>query len=263
MNEIAQFFWDLRSGAAAPGTIPSEMVPVSLADAYHAQSLLVRRMTSAGGDGSCAPIGYKVACTSEIARQLFRVEDPVFGRLLSCRSWRTGTALPAAALQIVALEPEFSFRMATDPPERPSPWTGGSIAEFVGDMMPAIELVGNCFSDWSAYCGMTLAADNAVNRGWVCGTATSSWRGLDLSSHPVKLRVNGNHQSTGSGANVMGNPLNAIAWLANTLPEHGLRLQAQDVVTTGVCTDIYPVDSDACAEADFGELGKVRVSFTR
>ena len=263
MNETAQFFWSLRSGAPAPGTIPPELVPASLADAYQAQSLLVQRMTSAYGNGCCAPIGYKIACTSEIARRLFQVEEPVYGRLLSCRSWQSGVSLSASAFQVTALEPEFSFRMESDPPERSDPWTGDSISEFVGDMMPAIELVGHCFSDWSAYCGKTLAADNAVNRGWVRGEATGDWRGMDLSIHAVGLRVNGSDHLTGSGANVMGNPLNAIAWLANTLPAHGLRLQAQDVVTTGVCTDIYALDSDDCAEADFGELGKVSVSFTR
>ncbi len=220
-------------------------------------------MVSECGNGDCAPIGYKVACTNEIARQLFRVKDPVYGRLLSCRSWQTGATLSQSDFQITALEPEFSFRMETDPPERAANWTGDSIAEFVGDMMPSIELVGHCFSDWSAYCGKTLAADNAVNRGWVRGAATGNWRRLDLSSHSVKLRVNGSIQLTGSGANVMGNPLNAIAWLANTLPAHGLRLRARDVVTTGVCTDIFPLDSDSCAEADFGELGKISVAFTR
>ncbi len=261
MDSTADFFWGLRTGRPAPGKIPDELVPKTFADAYRAQAILVDRMLSGTG-GDCSSIGYKIACTSEFARQLFDADGPVFGRLLSFRSWPGGTTLPASRFPMVAVEPEFAFRMAEDVPDQPGHWTGEAIMPFVESMLPSIEIVGRGFADWSAYNATSLAADNAVNMGWVHGESTGNWRNVDLALHPVRLFVNGKQHLSGCGANVMGNPLNALAWLANELPLHRLRLRAGDVVTTGVCTDVHATGPGETITADFGNLGKVSVSFT-
>ena len=261
MNEVADFHFGIRTGGPVPDAIPGRLIPRTFADAYRAQSVLVERMLAAAGGGTAAPIGYKVACTSSIARRLFGADGPVFGRLLSCSSWPGGTTLSAAGFPMTALEPEFAFRMARDVPDIPTPWTRETIVSHVGEMMPALELVGHRFDGWSAYSDKSLAADNAVNLGWIRGDATENWRDIDLAGHPVALRVNGEELLTGSGANVMGHPLNAVAWLANALPEHGLGLRAGDLVTTGVCTDIHDSGPGECVQADFGELGSVAVTF--
>ena len=215
-----------------------------------------------GTGGDCSAIGYKIACTSEFARQLFDADGPVFGRLLSCQSWPGSAVLPASRFPGLAVEPEFAFRMAEDVPDQPCQWTGEAIIPYVEGMLPAIEIVGRRFADWSAYSATSLAADNAVNMGWVHGEATGNWRNVDLALHPVSLFVNGKEHLSGSGANVMGSPLNALAWLANELPVHGLGLRAGDVVTTGVCTDIHPSGPGESVTADFGVLGEVSVTFT-
>ncbi|MCY3877552.1 MAG: fumarylacetoacetate hydrolase family protein [Rhodobacteraceae bacterium] len=261
MNKVADFFFGIRTGGTVPDAVPDCLVPHSFAEAYQAQSILVGQMLAAADQGPAAAIGYKVACTSSIARRLFSADGPVFGRLLSCSSWPDGTTLSAAGFPMLALEPEFAFRMAKDVPETATPWTRGSIKSYISVMLPALELVGHRFDGWSAYSDTTLTADNAVNLGWISGESTNDWRAADLAGQAVTLRVNGKRLLAGSGANVMGHPLNAVAWLANTLPEHGLGLRAGDLVTTGVCTDIYTSAPGECVQADFGELGSVAVSF--
>jgi 2-keto-4-pentenoate hydratase len=77
----------------------------------------------------------------------------------------------------------------------------------------------------------------------------------------VRLRVNGQTVETGSGAAVLGHPLEALAWLANELGTWGRTLRAGDRVTTGVCTNIYSADADDHVEADFGSLGRVSLTF--
>ncbi len=262
MDAVAEFFWKIRSGKLAPAAIPDKFVPVSLADGYRAQAALVDRILAGTADGDNAPIGYKVACTSEFARNVFSVDGPVFGRLLSSLSWSDGAELSAADFPMTAVEPEFAFQMSKDVPDCPNRWTKDTIAEFVGLMMPAIELVGHSFPDWSAYSGPTLAADNAVHLGWIHGAKTAAWKTVDLADHRVTLRVNGEQRLDGSGANVMGHPLNAVAWLACVLPMHGLRLRRGDMVTTGVCTEIFQSGPGECVRADFGSLGTVSVAFT-
>ncbi len=259
MDSTADFFWHLRSGGPAPEGIPDQLVPATMADAYRSQAVLVDRMlcTTTG----CKPVGYKIACTSKVARDLFNANGPVYGRLLSCRSWPDGTTLEASEFPMVSVEPEFAFRMAETVPGNSGEWTGDSITRFVGHMIPSLEIVGRRLAAWSAYCAESLAADNAVHMGWVHGEETEHWHAADLNCHPVTLSVNGRTQLSGSGANVMGSPLNALAWLANELPRHGHQLQEGDMVTTGVCTDVHAAGPGESLLADFGDLGAVSLAF--
>ena len=67
---------------------------------------------------------------------------------------------------------------------------------------------------------------------------------------------------TGSGGNVLGHPLEVVAWLANELPRHGLALSRGDFVTTGVTTDeIYPAEAGERLLADFPGIGQVELGF--
>ena len=66
---------------------------------------------------------------------------------------------------------------------------------------------------------------------------------------------------SGSGAAVLGHTLNSLAWLANTLCEQGKQLKADDLVSTGVCTDIYLAEPSDNIVADLGTLGAAEVSF--
>ena len=262
-TRIAEFFAGTRAGAGTPDQVPAELVPHSLAEAYAAQAALVDRLGAALGGEGRRPVGFKVACTSGAAQKLLRMEHPVFGRLLAGLCHPDGAPIAAGGLRRLGVEPEFAFRMAADVPTRAGPWDRESIAPFIGEMLPALEIVGHDFREWDALAGPTLAADNATNRHWVSGAATGAWRGLDLAAHAVRLQVNGQDRLDGSGANVLGHPLNAIAWLAGALPEHGLALRAGDLVTTGVCTDsIHPTGPGESVRADFGALGTVTARIT-
>ena len=60
---------------------------------------------------------------------------------------------------------------------------------------------------------------------------------------------------------MLGNPLNAVAWLANELPRRGVRLVQGDRISTGVTTDIYFAKAGDRIKADFGTLGSLEISF--
>jgi 2-keto-4-pentenoate hydratase len=77
----------------------------------------------------------------------------------------------------------------------------------------------------------------------------------------VSVARNDELVTTGSGAAVLGHPLNVMAWLADELPRFGIRLQRGDVVTTGVATDVFEADAGDSCVADFGPFGTVAVAF--
>ena len=67
--------------------------------------------------------------------------------------------------------------------------------------------------------------------------------------------MNGAVVAHGSGANVLGDPREALAWIANELRVHADGLAAGDLVTTGTCVVPVPVSPGDDVEADFGDFG--------
>ena len=109
---------------------------------------------------------------------------------------------------------------------------------------------------------MLAIADGGANIDFVLGPTDGDWRGVDLTSHPVVLNVNGSEVASGdSGMLAFGSPIAGVAWLANR-PEIAPRgLRAGDAVTTGTCTGIRPLSPGDEVVADYGSLGAVRARF--
>ena len=68
--------------------------------------------------------------------------------------------------------------------------------------------------------------------------------------------------SAGSGAAVLGHPLNVVAWLANELPRHGRHLRRGDKVTTGTAAPVYFANPGDHVIADFGAFGHVELDWS-
>ena len=98
--------------------------------------------------------------------------------------------------------------------------------------------------------------------GWKVGAGIEDWRGLDLAAMRTELLVNGEQVSDGSGANVLGHPLEPLVWLANARAARGGGLAAGEIVTTGsTCAALGFADAGDSAEARFAAIGSVSVSF--
>ncbi len=252
--KAADFLFDLRTSPRTVDVIPAEFCPESLDQAYKIQNALTKGLLSHYGGEQ---IGYKIACTNKLAQELLNVEAPFFGHLLSSSTYPSPVRLKANTFTHRLIEPEFAFELDADVPASSIPYTKDSIAAFVRSLLPAIEFVDWRYKDWTTVGIKSLVADNAIHGAWIHGKRHKNWREFDLSIHNVQLRVNGNVTEKGSGAAVLGHPLNALAWLANELPRHDLSLKAGDLVTTGVTTNVYFAETGDKIQADFGALGTV------
>ena len=79
----------------------------------------------------------------------------------------------------------------------------------------------------------------------------------------MTLSIDGEEAASGSGADVLGHPLNTLVWLANDLSRRGIGLQEGQVVTTGTMTGMTPCRPGATAVGDYGPMGTVQVTFER
>ena len=232
--------------------------PADVRSAYLDQATVVRAwLERLGGE----PVGYKVACTNEIAQKHLGTDGPFFGRILSATTWDSPVTVDAEPYFMRVIEPEFGFQMGADLPPRDTPYSRDEVAAAASLLLPAIEIVDSRYDQWTTAGLRALIVDNACHGGWVRGPRTADWRSLDLPNHPVRLFLNGKETASGTGAAVLGHPLNALAWLANRLNEFGSGLRAGDWVSTGVCTDICFANPGDTLSADYGSLGSIELSF--
>jgi 2-keto-4-pentenoate hydratase len=258
VTAACEYLLELRRTRRPVAALPADLVPRSLAEGYQVQDRLVGKLLAASGG---RPVGYKVACTSELAQRALGVDGPFFGVLLSHSSHPSPATLPGSAFTVRCAEAEFGFEMAADVPAGTA-YTADTIRDFIAAALPPIEIVDHRYHDWQAVGAPSLLADNAIHGAWVAGDPYPGWRDLDFARHPVALVVNGEKRFPGSGAAVLGNPLTVVAWLATELPRFGRRLCRGDRVTTGVTTDIYLARPGDRLAADFGPLGRVALDFT-
>ncbi|MBV9400560.1 MAG: fumarylacetoacetate hydrolase family protein [Bryobacterales bacterium] len=236
--------------------LPSEARPQTIAEAYQCQDVFAACFLEMHGGQI---IGYKIACTNKIAQDLLHT-GPFHGKLFSASSFDSPAKIRTDDFFMRVMEAEFAFKMASDLPPRAEPFTRDEVAGAVEGVLPGIEVVDSRFNEWTTVGAESLIADNACHGAWVKGKLITNWRRLDLGG-PVHLSVNGKVVQSGSGAAVLGHPLNALHWLAENLRERGEGLKAGHYITTGVTTDIYLAQRGDRVSADFGQTGTVELTF--
>ena len=258
VGDAATELLDMRARRRVVPDLPLALQPETLSDAYAIQHRVVAGLVAQGG-GRC--IGFKVACTNEIAQAALQIDRPVFGRLRSHTTSPSGATLPADQFTHSVIEAEFGFRVGDDVEAVDGGHTHATISEHIDALIPGIEIVDYRFESW-AVGALRIAADNAIHGWWIRGEPVTDWRGHDLTASAVSVTRDGELVTTGSGAAVLGHPLNVMAWLADELPRFGLRLCRGDVVTTGVATDVFEAGAGDSCVADFGPFGTVTVTLS-
>jgi 2-keto-4-pentenoate hydratase len=78
----------------------------------------------------------------------------------------------------------------------------------------------------------------------------------------MELTLDGEHVSSGSGAECLGDPLAALAWLARTARQLGTPLRAGEVVLSGALGPMVVVHAGAVLTATVSDLGSVTATVT-
>lgn len=206
--------------------------------------------------------GWKIAATSIAGQKHIGVDGPMAGRLLAERAIPNGGDCVLGTNLMKVAELEFAFRMGRDLPPRATPYTQAEVLEAVEALSPAIEIPDSRYSHFETAGAPQLIADNACAHRFLFGAdTTADWRGIDLATHVVKAYRDGAHVEDGVGANVLGDPRIALAWLANELSAHGLTLKAGQTVITGTCVRPLAIVPGMRIAGDFGVLGQVSITF--
>jgi 2-keto-4-pentenoate hydratase len=254
LSELARLLWQARrsGGVVDPDDCRQ---PRSIEEAYAIQHAIAALR-------GAPPCGFKVGSTSLEAQRTLGTDQPGSGVLLAPDVHETPAGLRVDPAHTPAVEGEFAFRLAHDLPPRAEAYGRADIVDAVAAVAGAIEVVGSRFSGGLAGKGRLLVtADGGANIALVLGPWTSAWKALELRNHSVVLTINGALRGEGRGERALGDPLNVLVWLANRQSAVGRGLKAGDIVSTGTCTGLAAVHPGDAAQADFGDLGRVEVSF--
>jgi 2-keto-4-pentenoate hydratase len=242
-----------RAGSKLAG-LADACRPRSLEQAYAMQ----RVATALWGDEVA---GWKVGATSKEVQALFGMAEPGYGPVFAKTVFQSPARLKAAAFQHLLLEAEFTFTFREGLPVRAKPYAPEEVLAAIDALVPSLEIISPRFKRLAVDQAPQQVADFFGNGGAVLGAPCRDWRGIDLASHTVSLSIDGAKRQDGTGALVLGNPLNVVAWLVDAMRLHGQAIEAGQFMMTGTMTGLHAPEPGQRAVADFGDLGRVEVVF--
>jgi 2-keto-4-pentenoate hydratase len=263
MATIAQLasdiLWQAWQNTEVIDAIPEPLRPKTRAEGYAIQAQLMRFTQK--------PLfGWKIAATSAAGQKHINVDGPLAGRLQAEKVVPEGSTVPLGRTQMRVAEAEFAFRMGRDLPPRPQPFTVEESVDAAASLHTGIEVPDSRYTDFTKVGANQLIADCSCAHVYMLGPAIAAdWRAVDLARHAVTgtLTGRGNRRIVhdGKGANVLGGPAIALAWLVNELSGLGITLKAGEIVTTGTCIVPLPVQPGDAVTMDFGAFGRVGLAF--
>jgi 2-keto-4-pentenoate hydratase len=175
-------------------------------------------------------IGKKIGLTSLAVQEQLGVDEPDFGILTSKMQIKNHGKLDSNQLMQPKAETEWAFILKTDLND--DEITIEKVKDAIDFAKVAIEIVGSRIENWNIKITDTVA-DNASGSHFVLGSEKISLTDIDLEHCQMQLFKNGELVSEGSGKACMGNPLNAVLWLAKTMQKNGQPLKAGEIILSG------------------------------
>lgn len=239
-------------------------LPAGVAPRDEAQAAAVQR-TMADLRGVPAIAGFKIGATGSRMQAVLSIDHPCAGFMVGSDLYPSGTILPLALFRNMAVECELAVRLAHDLP--PSPCTPQQARAAIGEVFAAIEIVENRYGtppvgDVKAVGTPTLTADQFYHAACVLGTPAPDWRALDLLAIEGRVLVDGVQRNAGRGAELLGDPLRGLGWLAGSPTAAAFGgLRAGHVVMLGSVTPPVWLDQPCRVEMRFDGLATVSVQF--
>jgi 2-keto-4-pentenoate hydratase len=237
--------------------LDAEVAPRDEAEGYLIQAALADLLSPDFG----AQVGYKIGCTSAVMQEYLDIPHPCGGSVFARGVHESGASLRPVDFVRVGVECEIAVRLARDLAPSAAPFTADAVARAVEAYLPAIEIVDDRYIDWQTLGAPTLVADDFFAAGCVLGKPVARSAAPDLLEVAGRALVNGDEAGRGTGADVLGHPHHALAWLANHLAAGGKGLRAGQIVLTGSLVKTVWLGAGDEVVMDLSGLGTVAVDF--
>lgn len=230
------------------------IAPKSVQDGYAVQREVALRL------GGVPPAGFKIGATTRQMQAYLGLSGPAAGFVPKAGVKASPARVRHADYVDPGVECEVGLRLARDLPA--GPCTREQAADAVGEVFAAMEIVDRRYGDLGALGTPTLIADQVFHAGGVLGPPNVGWRAFDLDLAAVRGRisVDGVVKGEGVGADLMGHPFEALAWLAaSPCAEVFGGLRAGQVVFLGSVTPPIWLERPCTAVVEFDGLGRAEL----
>ena len=223
-------------------------------DAYRVASFVTEAKLRSGR----SILGYKIGLTSAVMRELAGADEPDYGALFDDWFVAPDGVIPAEELNRASVEAELAFVLAA--PLRGPGVTAADVIAATESVRPALEIVDSRYTTRGPG---PVVVDSIADAAW-CGRVVISETAhrlddFDIETVACALLINGEKVADGVSSAVMGNPVTAVAWLANTLGGFGVEMKPGHVVLSGSFLRAMPIAAGDEIHADFAGFGGVGV----
>jgi 2-keto-4-pentenoate hydratase len=254
----AEAIADARRNTRPLNSLGPDVAPKDEAEGYRIQRAVHDLLLPYFG----AMVGYKIGCTSAVMQQYLDIPHPCGGGVFAAGVHDSGAALRAGDFVRVGVECEIAVRLGRDLEPSQAPFTADAVAQAIDAYLPAMEIVDDRYVKWETMGAPTLVADDFFAAGCVLGSPVARTAAPDLLDVIGRAVIDGNEVGRGTGADVLGHPHNALAWLANHLAASGNGLRAGQIVLTGSLVKTLWLNAGDKVSMELSGLGTVQVTFS-
>lgn len=256
-QQTAQVIAGYRLGRTPIPALDPAIRPLDERAAYAVQDALHPLLA-----GPLGPVvGHKIGCTTPVMQAFLGIPNPCAGGVFERTVHTTPARVRHADFLHVGVECEIVVRLGRDLWPSQAPFDREGVAAAVDACMAGMEIVDDRYVDYKALDTPTLIADDFFDAGCVLGPPAMGWRALDLAAVTGVTRINGLEVGRGRGADVMGHPFAALAWLANNFAQRGQAIKTGQFVFTGSVVETKWVNRGDRVEMEIDGLGAVAASF--
>lgn len=226
---------------------------LDLAGAYRIQQLQEQAFEAAGR----RVVGRKIGLTSLAMQKQLGVDSPDFGFFTEDLVFHDGDEINVSGFIAPRVEPELAFVLGKDLAPDAS---YDDVIAAIGAVHLAVEIIDSRVRDWDIRLVDTVA-DNASCGAVILSAETINVAPEDLPQVTATMSIGAEVAGTGTGADVMGDPIAPLHWLVGVLGEQGVTLTAGDIILTGSFCAAAPVIAGQTVDVDYGPHGRLTATF--
>lgn len=274
----------LLAAAPAAAACLTDAEVAAMVEAYRARVPAVNPQGLSAADGECSrskfnrwlqgqmgdPVGYKAGLTNPAVQKRFNHGSPVWGSVYGPMLLANGAVVDAAFGARPLFEADMLVRVSSDAVNQAQ--TAHDVLAAIDRIIPAVELPDLMVQSPGQLNGAAVTAINVGARFFVQGlgfpvpvTRAERYQLLDeLRDMVAIVKVDGHEIDRGLGSDVLGQPLNAVVWLAQDMARNGLSLKVGDLVSLGSFSKLLPPKAGQSVEVVYWGLPgtpSVKLSF--
>ena len=256
INNIVRYLLNKRSNKYFITNLETDLIPNTQDEAYFIQN----KVHTSLNFGQDKVIGRKIGCTTKVMQKYLKIDHPCAGTLRKSNCFQSGDNLDMRTYTKVGVECEIAVKLKKDIPYSDI-FTKEDILTYIESIFPAIEIVDDRYDNWKSFTANHLIADDFFSAGCVLGREEFKVDIKNIELLRGTMYVNNKKIGEGLGKHILGNPLNALMWLASRKDIIGNFIPKNSIILLGSLVETYWVSRGDKVKINIEGMDNVYINF--